>query len=326
MTICQTDGVVPDISPPIPTRLVPLEEWRRQVREALYEVNISTEEPLVRCDLCNVRFGMVSVTSLAVDPQVVQCSASKSSSDLDRIDFIHVRRGSMEFEHRGQRVHLSRGDSIAVERAAGFVSRNDRMAGTLVSLPMTWFRPDIVDLGSVIGRRISGETGWGRVLGSTLNLLADDMTTATGVSQYLVAEQIRSAFLLASNSQTIPLRMTTRRIVEDARIVIRHTAQDPSTKVETIARRMGISVRLLQKAFAESGSSVAKEIVERRLIRSRALLEDNRFDLVSVADIGFRCGFYEASHFGRRFKARFGVSPGEVRAMRKSAMNGAQPD
>ncbi|MBL9045925.1 MAG: helix-turn-helix domain-containing protein [Tabrizicola sp.] len=84
--------------------------------------------------------------------------------------------------------------------------------------------------------------------------------------------------------------------------------------IETIARRMGCSVRYLHRAFEMQDTTLQKLVWKMRLDKSRALLEQTGPARESISDIAIRCGFSSSSHFSRLFGQSFGMSPVVVRA------------
>ncbi len=50
-----------------------------------------------------------------------------------------------------------------------------------------------------------------------------------------------------------------------------------------------------------------------RLKRAKALLDDVRFERIPIAEIAWRSGFTNPSHFARRFRQRFGMAPADYR-------------
>jgi AraC-like DNA-binding protein len=46
------------------------------------------------------------------------------------------------------------------------------------------------------------------------------------------------------------------------------------------------------------------------------MLGDARFDRLAVAEIGFRCGLADASHFVRLCRQQLGATPGALRLAR----------
>ncbi|HUQ02254.1 MAG TPA: helix-turn-helix domain-containing protein [Kofleriaceae bacterium] len=89
---------------------------------------------------------------------------------------------------------------------------------------------------------------------------------------------------------------------------------EPALSPTTIAAGLGMSLRYLHLLF-ERGESVGATILGRRLERCHAALRDDH-DPRSISEIAFAWGFNDAAHFSRTFRARFGVSPRELRASR----------
>lgn len=79
-----------------------------------------------------------------------------------------------------------------------------------------------------------------------------------------------------------------------------------------ILRRFNVSRSHLYRAFSEDGG-ISSVIWDRRL--DAAFIELTRTDVAarSITEIAFAHGFTNATHFLRRFRTRFGVTPGEVR-------------
>jgi AraC-like DNA-binding protein len=87
---------------------------------------------------------------------------------------------------------------------------------------------------------------------------------------------------------------------------------DSSLSPASVAATLGISLRTLHGMFEQTGTSVARHILQRRLEQCHATLLDDRSR--SVTDIAFAWGFNSLSGFYRAFQAAFGTSPGDVRA------------
>ena len=70
--------------------------------------------------------------------------------------------------------------------------------------------------------------------------------------------------------------------------------------------------------WAEDGhdATPAQWVLRRRLARAREQLVDPDLAGVGVAAVARRCGFRDASHFSRRFREEYGVTPREWRASR----------
>ena len=70
-------------------------------------------------------------------------------------------------------------------------------------------------------------------------------------------------------------------------------------------------MRYANALLAQENTSLERFIVLRRLQHCRQALEDPSHLDRTVGDIAYSCGFADLSHFSRRYKARFGCSPGD---------------
>jgi AraC-like DNA-binding protein len=93
----------------------------------------------------------------------------------------------------------------------------------------------------------------------------------------------------------------------DARI------SDPDLRPAEVAAAAGISVRYANALLAEENSSLARYILQRRLDQCRRALEDPLQAHRMIGEIAFSWGFSDLSHFNRRFRSQFGMTPGELR-------------
>ena len=92
--------------------------------------------------------------------------------------------------------------------------------------------------------------------------------------------------------------------------------REPLTVV-AIARRLGISPRALQRAYAHAGrTSVAEELRAARLSAAAELLGEQP---IAVADVARIVGFQSSSAFAAAFARRYGLSPARYRAEARAA-------
>ena len=89
---------------------------------------------------------------------------------------------------------------------------------------------------------------------------------------------------------------------------------DPDLRPEHLVRSMGISRSYLYKLFSDNDFSFQDYIRNRRLTLVAMALRNPALEGVSITDIALRCGFNNASHFSRCFRANFGESPRAYRA------------
>jgi len=107
-----------------------------------------------------------------------------------------------------------------------------------------------------------------------------------------------------------PRELALRRLKSE----IEKCLADPNLKPAQAAGLAGVSVRYANMLLAEEGLSLERFIVQRRLERCRQALGDPHQSRRMIGDIAFAWGFSDHSHFTRRFRGAFGMTPAEYRA------------
>ncbi len=86
---------------------------------------------------------------------------------------------------------------------------------------------------------------------------------------------------------------------------------DPELNAERIAADHHISMRHLYNAWSAEDTTLAEWIMHRRLELASRRLADPSAAHQTAAAVGRSCGFIDATHFGRRFRGAYGMTPGE---------------
>lgn len=88
---------------------------------------------------------------------------------------------------------------------------------------------------------------------------------------------------------------------------------DSTVTSQTIAEKLGVSPRQLQRAFALAGTTPTEYLLKKRLEKAcqmlSARLEEREPMLVST--IAYASGFNDVSYFNRQFRRLFGCAPGQ---------------
>jgi AraC-like DNA-binding protein len=92
---------------------------------------------------------------------------------------------------------------------------------------------------------------------------------------------------------------------------------DPALKPAAAAAAAGISVRYANDLLSQEDYSIERYILHRRLERARRALENPSQARRSIGEIAFAWGFSDLSHFVRRFRFTYGLTPGDYRRRAK---------
>ncbi|WP_158675704.1 helix-turn-helix domain-containing protein [Nocardia stercoris] len=119
--------------------------------------------------------------------------------------------------------------------------------------------------------------------------------------------ELAAALLASAAGRANPNPAAPDSLLDRIRQFVRTEATDPDLSPATIATAHNLSVRSLYRLCAEAGISLRQWIIEERVAHAAALLTD-RADL-TVTAIAHASGFRDATHFTRRFRARYGATP-----------------
>ena len=97
---------------------------------------------------------------------------------------------------------------------------------------------------------------------------------------------------------------------------IRTNFANPAFSIRVAAKKLGLSPRYVQDLLQATSLGFTERVLELRLQKVRAMLEDPRHDRLKINEIAYACGFSEVPYFNRCFRRRFGASPKDVRAVK----------
>lgn len=139
--------------------------------------------------------------------------------------------------------------------------------------------------------------------------LADVMAVDPGAAALGTAttELVRALLVSAAGRSAPEVREQT--LATRVLVYARQHLTDPGLTPERIAREHNVSVRQLYKACAGAGVRLEQWVIEQRLEAARSELAAPSGRRRSIAATARACGFADPSHFARRFRAAYGVTP-----------------
>lgn len=193
---------------------------------------------------------------------------------------------------------------------------NTRSSNIVVKIPRGMLEARVGTTAGMTARPITAETGIGALTMGFLELLPEQAESLDDVAGLKVADQLLDLAALAFTShygKKISLSSPRATALLRLKATVERLMIDPGLKPEMIASEAGISVRYANSLLAEENWSLERYVTERRLERCRGALEDPAQAHRSIGEVAFKWGFSDLSHFGRRFKARYCLSPTDFR-------------
>ncbi|TQV77757.1 helix-turn-helix domain-containing protein [Denitrobaculum tricleocarpae] len=167
------------------------------------------------------------------------------------------------------------------------------------------------------GRRLSGKSAIGKVVGNGIRQIADGLQYSdTPVQDHMqdAIIDLIAAGLASVNDVAYEVSQPEQRLISRTKAFIEANLSDPGLDRNRVAAAMGMSVRRLNEIFSKEETSLAAVIRESRLQQIARDLEDPRLLSQSVSEIAMRWGLNNFQHFSRIFKDRFGCAPRDYRA------------
>ncbi|MFJ6851829.1 AraC family transcriptional regulator [Streptomyces sp. NPDC091271] len=144
--------------------------------------------------------------------------------------------------------------------------------------------------------RIEGDPGATALAGATTELIRALLLSAVHDE---CTSQVRSA--MADTLVTRIMAYAGRHLTE------------PDLTAGRIATAHAVSERHLYAVLSGAGIQLEQWIITERLTRAREMLASDSFRHLPIGAVAAQCGFINASHFARRFRAKYGVTPRDWR-------------
>lgn len=196
---------------------------------------------------------------------------------------------------------------------AGLI-QNQRVTLHWESLPAFRERyPEIDAVESLyeVGPRCFSCAGGAAAMDMALDMIArrHGDALATAVSEQLIHARMRTRHDQQRMALTQRLGTHKHALIEAVALMERHI--ESPLPIEDVARRVGISLRQLQRLFEqELGERPRDHYLHLRLARARQLLLETDHDILSI---GLASGFSSASSFSRAYRQRYDESPRHCR-------------
>jgi AraC-like DNA-binding protein len=145
-----------------------------------------------------------------------------------------------------------------------------------------------------------------RLAGSAATLAADGGAAALGTA---TTELVRALLVSAAGDAGTATPVLAETLTTRVRAYVGQHLTEPDLGPERIAAAQNVSVRSLYAACAAAELSLEQWIIDQRLEIARAQLAAPAGRRRSIAATARTCGFRDPSHFARRFRAAYGMSP-----------------
>ncbi|MBB3178138.1 helix-turn-helix domain-containing protein [Variovorax sp. Sphag1AA] len=218
--------------------------------------------------------------------------------------------------HRGQ-ARLAPGDGVFTDSALPSdleFTRDYEVANLRFS--EAWLRQWLPSPDMLVGQHIRASKGWGRALTAFASQLSPQIVHQSPLPIATVIDHVGSLLaLVAAEAGPPPARNTRGEIDLRQRIkdLIAQRCTEAALTAGELAATLGISVRTLHRTLTRFNESFGNLLIAARAQTALRMLESPLLRRLTTAEIGFRAGFRDQSHFTRTMRARYGATPTQIR-------------
>ena len=128
-----------------------------------------------------------------------------------------------------------------------------------------------------------------------------------------LAESVVALLVSVGEPNRSALRSARAAHLEHVKAFIRLHLENQDLTPRTVADGNRISLRYLHGIFEGEGTTVNQYLILQRLQLAQRVLGRPSSSKRKITDVANSCGFQSATHFSRRFKEAFGMTPEEFR-------------
>lgn len=305
-----------------------MSRWTDIVSRHMTEMDVGSERPeAFQASWRQFGLGPLDLNFINASPQHIRRTpvmVSRSASPT--YELVFMKQGAMMVRYKTGDEFIPENDFALLRNAESyeFICKAASVAFT-AHVSDAWVRQWLPSLEAFSELPSAARQAWGRPLAALFGTIDEAGLDDVVLPREVIADQIGALLGLMSATQGRMVGGHTASLLKRIRAILAERCHEPDLTPEDLAGDAGISRRHLHGLFAKAGSTFGRELIELRLRRAAGYLQDMRYSFLSVGEIAYRVGFNDSSHFARRFKARYGVSPSLFRSCPDSLHRQSSP-
>ncbi|MFC9841246.1 helix-turn-helix domain-containing protein [Rhodococcus sp. NPDC127530] len=296
-----------------------IHDWRTLLSRSFMEFHVDAAEPAAfRGSIRTRRIGGIEFIAMSTEGHVAHRGPDSIQAG-ERPDYLLCLQieGVGEFTQSERTATVHPGDITLFDTTAPTsVLSSDNYRSLCVKFPQRLLDVPRERMSELTAVRLAATEGITPAAGAVLRTFDQIADSIPGRSRHLFAHNAIGivSTLFQSQIHVTRLRRSSDIALEQMQDYIDAQLSDPDLTPARVAAAHFTSLRRVHTIFSAAGFTVAGWIHHRRLEQCRRDLLNPTMRSVPVAAIGLRWGFKTPSHFGKAFKATFGVTPGEYRS------------
>lgn len=297
--------------------------WTEMVCETYVQLDCDpiAGERSIEGEIASDRLATLELSCVTSTAQRVQRTPARIARTGEDYLLVSIQaQGEGCVAQHGRTAHLEPGDFALYDSTCPYELRFDGpFRQYVLMIPGPVLRTTLHDTHRLTATTVSGQRGAGHLMIGMISTLAADMSTLAPESAAAVADSITNILVAGLSAlpaaRPAPVSHLAALHREQIKARVRARLRDPALTVASIAAELRLSPSTLHRAWAGEPCSLGDWIWTQRLDAAQRDLASPAHAKRSVSETAFAWGFSDAAHFSRAFRARFGCSPRELRAV-----------
>lgn len=156
---------------------------------------------------------------------------------------------------------------------------------------------------------------YGRLICESMSSLVENITHMSCADRGNLLSVIVSLIEASAQEEDLETGQSNRVVAQLTRVkrIIRNRCTKAGFNVAECADEAGLSRRYIHRLFTNDEDSFGSFLMYERLNFAAGILQNSSFAQLPISTIAFDAGFQDQSHFSRRFRERYEMSPGAWR-------------
>ena len=295
-------------------------------REAICQafMNLTPEPPATahfQAKVESVRLGEGALNRVSFPQHIVRRTPADIAASSSRCYYLNLKlTGRSHIQQAGRDVVLSPGQVGIFDSGQLFALHHEGAQSFKVAsfwVPYQDLHDRLPGSFDFAATRLSDDPLVGHLIAETARTLNSTAQTASEDDSVRLFGVMLDLVALSLSRQSRARVAETAGFADATSLALQRAVHDrirqPDLSPSAVAVVVGISERYVHKLFERTGSTFAAYVIDRRLDGAAADLTSPALAGRTAGAIAFDWGFSDLSHFTRRFKQRFGCTPGEWR-------------
>jgi AraC-like DNA-binding protein len=291
--------------------------WREAIGRTMAKFDIKplNDEPFSASATLRVLPDLGIASGRRTDARYDLTRELAADAATDNVIFAIVTAGTAMISQRGRDITLNQGEATllsATEPSISFLRDNGGFLS--LAIPSARLSPAVVNLGSMLSRRVPGDNDALGLLRSYLGIVKESDKLSTPELRRAVVLHVHDLVAVALGATQDATILAEELGIRSARL--RAMMLDV---VENLHRpQLSVTPRYVQRLFEREGTTFTAYVLERRLAAAHRMLLDQHRDMGQISEIAYKAGFGDLSYFARVFRRKYGASASDVRATARS--------